>query len=99
VKALLANLLLLPALALAAPDGAEVYKRKCAGCHGTDGNGGTRKLRPLTDPEVQQKSDAQLFESVARGVSGGDKRMPPFRGKLADAEIRAALEHVRALKR
>jgi len=99
VKTLLAALVLVPALALAAIDGAEVYKRKCAGCHGSDGHGGTRKLRPLTDPEVQDKSDAQLFEAVAKGLSGGEKRMPAFRGKLADAEIKAALEHVRAMKR
>ena len=91
--------LLLPARPRAV-EGAEVYKRKCAPCHGLDGGGGSRSLTPLTAPEVQAKSDAQLFESVARGVTSADnKRMPAFRGKLADAEIKAAIDHVRALKR
>ena len=81
-------------------EGAEVYKRKCAPCHGLDGGGGSRNLTPLTAPEVQAKSDAQLFDSVARGVTSADnKRMPAFRGKLADGEIKAAIDHVRALRK
>ncbi|HEY7724767.1 MAG TPA: cytochrome c [Anaeromyxobacteraceae bacterium] len=88
-------------LVLAAPcgaravEGSEVYRRKCAHCHGADGRGGPRKLRPLADPEVQAMSDAELFDVVAKGTR--DRRMPGFRGKLADDELRAAIAFVRAM--
>ncbi len=90
-------------LALALPpstraaDAAEIYRRKCAGCHGADGGGGPKKLPPLGSPEVQAKSDAELFELTARGTP--DRKMPAFRGRLADEEIRAAVAHLRTLKR
>ncbi len=96
--AALLGLLLLPARPLAA-DGAEVWRRKCAGCHGADGSGGPRRLAPIGGPEIQAKTDAQLFEVVAQGVSAPDRRMPAFRGKLADAEISAAIAWLRTLKR
>src|SRR5215467_7406730 len=34
-----ATLVLVPAVACAADDGAALYKRKCAGCHGSAGEG------------------------------------------------------------
>lgn len=98
LAATLLALLLLPARPLAA-DGAEVWRRKCAGCHGADGSGGPRRLAPIAGPELQAKTDAQLFEVVAQGVSAPDRRMPAFRGKLADAEIAAAVAWLRTLKR
>jgi len=96
-RALALLLLLAPALPRAAADGAEIFRRKCAPCHGVDGAGGSRKLPDLASAEVQGKSDQELFEAVARGTA--DRKMAGFRGKLADAEIRAAVEHLRTLKR
>jgi mono/diheme cytochrome c family protein len=90
------GILLAPAAA-GAVEGAEVYRRKCASCHGADGGGGPRKLRPLGDPEVQARTDAELFEAVARGTP--DRRMPAFRGKLADGELRSAIAFVRTMAR
>jgi mono/diheme cytochrome c family protein len=94
--ALLAGILLAPAGA-GAVEGSEVYRRKCASCHGADGGGGPRKLRPLGGPEVQARTDAELFDAVARGTP--DRRMPAFRGKLADDELRAAVAFVRTIGR
>jgi mono/diheme cytochrome c family protein len=84
-----------PALPRAA-DGAEIYRRKCAGCHGADGGGGTKKLGPLSAPEIQGRSDGELFAAVARG--SGDGKMPAFRGRIADDEIRAVVAHLRTMK-
>jgi mono/diheme cytochrome c family protein len=91
-------LALASALALApspagAADGAEVYRRRCASCHGA---GGAKKLPPLSSPLVQSRSDADLFAAVARGTA--DRKMPAFRGKLADAEIAAVVGYLRTLK-
>jgi len=97
IRALALLLLLAPALPRAAVDGAEVFRRKCASCHGADGAGGSRKLRDLASAEVQARSDQELFEAVARGTP--DRKMAGFRVKLADAEIKAAIAHLRTLKR
>jgi mono/diheme cytochrome c family protein len=94
--ALLAAALLAPSAARAV-EGSEVYRRKCAGCHGADGSGGARKLPPLAAPEVQGKSDAELFDAVAKGTP--DRKMPAFRGKLADDELRAAIAFLRTFAR
>jgi len=79
-----------------AAEGAEVYRRRCASCHGADGSGGAKKLPPLSSPLVQSRSDADLFTAVARGTA--DRKMPAFRGKLADAEIAAVVGYLRTLK-
>jgi mono/diheme cytochrome c family protein len=96
--ALLALALL--ALALApdlsrAADGAEIYRRKCASCHGGDGAGGSRKLGPLSSPELQAKSDEELLAAVARGSRDG--KMPAFRGRIADDELRAVVAYLRTM--
>ncbi len=85
----------LPALPRAA-EPAEIYRRKCAHCHGGDGGGGPRKLKDLRGPEVQARSDAELFDAIARGTP--DRKMAGFRGRLADEEIRALVGHLRTLR-
>jgi mono/diheme cytochrome c family protein len=95
LAAALIALALAPALPRAA-DGAEIYRRKCSSCHGGDGGGGSRKLKPLADDQVQLRSDQELFDTVARGTP--DRKMPGFRGRIADGEIRAVVAHLRTLK-
>lgn len=63
--------------------GRAVYLTYCAQCHGYkyDGNGTVgQSFQPLpTDlrsPQVQSKSDGELFKSVSYGVPGG--RQPPL---------------------
>ena len=82
--------------ALAAADGAAVYKAKCATCHGVDGSGQTpmgksMKLRDLRSPEVQKQSDKELYAVTADGKG----KMPAYKGKLTDAEIHALVAHMR----
>jgi hypothetical protein len=45
------------------------------------------KVKPVTDPEVKNQSEAQMFAAVQNG-SG---RMQPYKGKLTDAQIRDAV--------
>lgn len=51
------------ALTGTAANGTDVYERKCAGCHGADGEG--------TSSPLSQLVPAQSDESLARVVSGG----------------------------
>jgi cytochrome c6 len=82
-----------------AESGADTYKKKCSACHGAKGAGDTLlgknlKLRPLSSPEVQNTSDAELFTTISKGRY----RMPRFDDKLSKDQIRALVEYIRSLK-
>jgi mono/diheme cytochrome c family protein len=91
--------LALTSSAFAAADGAAVFKAKCAMCHGADGSastgmGKTMGLKPLSSPEVQKMSDADLTALVTNGKG----KMPAYKGKLTDDEIGAVVKYVKTLK-
>ncbi|HYO64366.1 MAG TPA: c-type cytochrome [Pyrinomonadaceae bacterium] len=85
-----------------APDGAALYSKHCATCHGKDGRAGTFKARfnrarDLTDAAWQAEAgDERLFNSIA---GGRGRRMPAFRKKLSEAEMEALVRFVRTLRR
>jgi cytochrome c6 len=79
-------------------DGAGDFKAKCAMCHGADGSGTTAtgkalKLRDLGSSDVQSQSDAQLTEIV----SNGKNKMPAYKGKLTDDQIKGLVAYIRGL--
>jgi mono/diheme cytochrome c family protein len=48
------------------------YTQQCANCHGADGRGKTASaakmaMPNLRSPQVQQMSDSDLYETIARG--------------------------------
>jgi cytochrome c6 len=68
-------------------------------CHGPNGDAssGMAKsmgLKPLTSPEVQKMSDADLTALVTNGKG----KMPASKGKLTDDEISAVVKYVKTLK-
>jgi len=88
------------AMAGGGPDGAAIYKSKCAMCHGPDGAGQTPmgknlKLRDLRSAEVQKQTDAELVKWIADGKG----KMPAYKGKLTPAEIDALVGFIRTLKK
>lgn len=87
--------MMLAPLAFAA-DGAAVYKAKCASCHGIDGKGQTpmgkkMNLRDLGSSDVQKQTDKELYDWTAVGKG----KMPGYKDKLTDAEIKALVAHMR----
>jgi mono/diheme cytochrome c family protein len=94
-------LLLIAVSAVAAtPDGAAIYKAKCASCHGADGTGQTAmgkamKLRDLGSADVQKLSDADLTTVTADGKG----KMPAYKGKLSAEEIKALVTFMRTFKK
>ena len=97
-------LLLAPALALAGDDkkdaGKEVYAKKCASCHGPNGEGNEKiakmlkvEIRPLGSKPVQAKSDEELRKNTVEGVG----KMKPVKG-LTDQQLADLLAHLRTLK-
>jgi cytochrome c oxidase cbb3-type subunit 3 len=74
-----------------------LYTTNCAGCHGTDGQGGA--ARGLADPVfLRIADDATLRRVTATGVPG--TAMPPFAqaagGQLTDDRIDALVRGMRA---
>ena len=85
-KAIL-TLLALTATAFAA-DGGEIYKSKCASCHGADGAGAMAKKmgsRDLNSADFQKSSDADISGVIAKGKG----KMPGYDGKLSKDDIAA----------
>lgn len=77
-------------------NGAEVYKAKCAMCHGVDGKGFTALKTPdFTDPQWQDSvKDKEILNAIKNGKK--DTAMPGFADKLSEKEILAVLAQVRA---
>ena len=88
----IAAVLLLPISAAWAKDGASIYKSKCAGCHGAQGEG-------KTGPKLVGTSSSE-DEIVKVLTTGGLSKAPhtkPFHGAKPDNAQRVAA-YVKSLK-
>ena len=79
-----------------AQSGEATYKAKCQSCHGASGMadsgaGKAMKVKPATDPDVKKMNEADMIAAVTNGMG----KMQPYKGKLSDAEIKAAVEYFR----
>ena len=83
-----------------ADSGADLYKSKCATCHGAAGGGDTAmgknlKLADLGSADVQKMSDADL----AGIITNGKGKMPAYKGKLTDAQVNDVVKYIRGFKK
>lgn len=76
-----------------------IYDKKCVKCHLETGEGGKIQIETVelkvpnfTDPRNQDDDDTDYIEKVERGASG---KMPAFKGKLTDVEIKAVVGYIR----
>jgi mono/diheme cytochrome c family protein len=93
----------------ASADGAALYARWCAACHGPQGGGDGVNARYLpVRPAVHRdarlfslRSDDQLYDAIAAGgaAMGRSARMPAFGATLTPSELRALVAHIRVLCR
>ena len=87
--------------ALSGDLGTRVFAQRCALCHGPDGHGdgvGSKALNPKPrnfhdQAYMSTRTDAQLLEVIHNGKGA----MPKWGGVLSEAEIKAALAHIREL--
>ena len=96
--------LLVPTLVVAGGDakaGKVVYDKKCASCHGPNGEGKPAlakalkvEIRDLGSKEVQDKSDEQLKKDTVEGVG----KMKAVAG-LKDQEVADLIAYLRSLKK
>lgn len=80
----------------AADDGATIYARACARCHGPFGEG-TPLAPALTGALKQGDTSGQLRTIVRRGVPG--TAMAAFAGTLSDEQIERVVEHIMELRK
>ena len=78
--------------------GDDLYKSKCAACHGPDGVGNTAmgkalKLRDLDSADVQKQADDELNRIITKGKG----KMPAFDGKIKKEQIGELVGYLRAL--
>src|SRR4051794_29241223 len=66
----------------------ELYKTKCAKCHGADGTAtaGGKKLgaKDAYDPEVMKQTDAEWIAATSKGKN----KMPAFGKSLNDDQLK-----------
>ena len=91
-----AAIFLVAGVAAFAQSGEATYKAKCQMCHGAagladSGAGKAMKVKAVTDPDVKKMSEAEMIKATENGMG----KMTAFKGKLSDAEIKAAVEYFR----
>jgi len=84
---------------VAQAQGADLFKAKCAACHGADGTGSAigKKMgaHDFTGPDVQKMSDAELTDTITKGKN----KMPAYGDKLKPEEIKSLVAYIRTLKK
>jgi mono/diheme cytochrome c family protein len=80
--------------------GADTYKAKCQMCHGATGLGDTpagkaMKAISFKDPTLIAKSDADLIAAT----TNGKEKMPAYKGKLTDGQIKEVITYIRTLQK
>jgi cytochrome c6 len=81
-----------------AQSAADLFKSKCAGCHGADGTGSAmgKKMgaHDFTTADVQGMSDAQLTDIITNGKN----KMPKY-ASLKPEDIKGLIDYIRTLKK
>ena len=86
-------------MGFAQSSGEATYKAKCQMCHGAKGAADTPtakmlKVLPLSSPEMKKLTEANMIKATTDGKG----KMPAFKGKLSDAQVKEAVVYFRALK-
>jgi len=77
---------------------ADLYKTTCQKCHGADGTGNTPagkkfEAHDFHSADVQKQTDAELTKAVTEG----QKKMPSYKDKLTQEQIKELVAYVRQL--
>ena len=90
---LLLSLVLLGSVARAQEPGRQVFAQRCAGCHGSDANGG--ELGPGIATRVPTRTDQELRTLFRQGLPASG--MPAF-ANLSEADASALIQFLRTIK-
>lgn len=85
-------LILVTGLAVSAePDGKQIYAKRCASCHGEDGQGETRAGQMMNTPNLltAEWKQGTTVEELVTTLCEGLGKMPKYEGKLSQKELEA----------
>ena len=85
-------------MASAADSSADLFKQKCAMCHGENG-AGKGKVPALSSAEVHQKSDADFKTAIEKGMKTDKGNMIGYGDKLTPEQIDGLVKYTRSLKK
>jgi mono/diheme cytochrome c family protein len=79
--------------------GEATYKAKCQMCHGANGAADTPtakmlKVMPVSSPDMKKMTEAEMVTATTDGKG----KMPAFKGKLTDPQIKEVVTYFRTLK-
>ena len=86
-------------MSFAQSGGEATFKAKCQMCHGANGAADTptakmMKVSPASSPEMKKLSEADMIASTTNGKG----KMPAFKGKLTDEQIKDVVSYFRSFK-
>lgn len=96
VVAVVLAMLALPLASFAADQAADLFKSKCAMCHGPVGKGKLAGTKDLGSAEVQKASDADLTATI---TNGKPPKMRAYKGDLTADQIKSLVAYVRTFKK
>ena len=73
------------------------FKAKCVMCHGAAAEG-KEKMKTPPLKEKASKSAEELTKAIENGNDKQTPKMPPFKDKLTDEQIKALVAEIKALK-
>jgi Cu/Ag efflux protein CusF len=76
---------------VAVSNSSEIFKANCAECHGASGEGAKKGI-PLISGHALHHSEKEFIKQVK---TGEDKKMPAFKDRLSEEEIKAVVKFVR----
>jgi cytochrome c6 len=86
--------------AMAQSNGEQVYKAKCAMCHGQDGLATTPVAKMMSVPSFKSPAVAKMTEAqMVAAVTNGKGKMPAYKGKITDAQIEQVVAYIRHLQK
>jgi cytochrome c len=91
-----ATIAYLPATSWGADDGAALYKSKCAGCHGANGEGKPAVKAPAV--KGTSLTTDQLVEHIAKGEASSKAPHNKGMSSVTEAQAKAIAEFVKTLK-
>ena len=77
---------------------AGLYKTKCALCHAPDGSGSGPVGKQLNVPSLRSREvQTQTNDQWIQVTENGKGKMPAYKGRLSDEQIRQLITYIREL--
>ena len=97
IKTVLAVMLLTAVTAsFAAEDGAAIYKKKCAGCHGANGEGKPAMKAPAL--KATKLETSQIAQHLTKGEAGSKPPHNKGMAGITEEQATAIAEYVKTLQ-